>query len=66
MPLFDVYIMVDWSVQHGAGDGVLTVFGLLTDAQKLTQQHRKMCGLRTNDGCAGFNRRSQLQARSPA
>src|ERR1700687_2484795 len=26
------------------------------------QQHRKMCGLRTNDGYAGFNRRSQLQA----
>jgi hypothetical protein len=25
-------------VQHGAGDGVLTVFGLLTDPQKLMNQ----------------------------
>jgi hypothetical protein len=31
MPQFDFYIMAIGQVQHGAEDGVLTVFGLLTD-----------------------------------
>jgi len=34
MPLFDFYMMVGWSGAARRRDGVLTVFGLLTDPQK--------------------------------
>ena len=49
MPQFDFYIMAIGQVQHGAEDGVLTVFGLLTDLlylpPGLTCQPRWACQL---------------------
>jgi hypothetical protein len=49
MPQFDFYIMAIGQVQHGAEDGVLTVFGLLTDflylPSGLTCQPRWACQL---------------------